>query len=443
MSENENVVSFRPTKRLLVEIITKDINVHDSILDLIDNSVDSYARHKIKDRRKIEIEMTNKSLIIEDNCGGIDRDTLVNHVFRSGELPGFVAQTIGYYGIGLKRALFKLANEFVFETYDGKDYSKIFMNVPEWEKKDDDDWDIPLDFKDNISLKGKKPFTKITISKYKEEISRILTTIFINKFKNDLSIYYTRFIEKEIQFVFNNEQIEAFDLEATYSPEIKPIFIKESYDNVKYKIYCWVEKKTDSRSRAVKIQEKNGWNIFMNKRLIMINDKSLVTGWSGQKYELPNYHNIYNDFRGIVMIESSDPGLLPINTTKNNFNLEHPFYHYIKQKMVETARPIITYLSNKYNRDKIDNVDREIDQEIKKDKDDEKKLETKFIDDLKPQAKFNPPKLKKKTDLIPISYKRPLKQIEKIKQTYHLKSNKGVGEYTFDYFWNFEGLKDE
>ena len=135
----------------------------------------------------------------------------------------------------------------------------------------------------------------------------------------------------------------------------------------------------------------------MNKRLIMINDKSSVTGWSRENNELPNYHNIYNQFRGMVMIESSDPSLLPINTTKNNFNLEHPFYHHIKKRMIETARPIITYLSNKYNRDKIDNVDREIDQEINKDIVDKKELKTTPIDDLKPQSKFNPPKLKKKT----------------------------------------------
>ena len=441
MSENENIVNFFPTKRLLVEIITKDINVHDSILDLIDNSVDSYARHKIRDRRKIEIEITNKSLIIEDNCGGIDKDTLMNHVFRSGELPGFVAQTIGYYGIGLKRALFKLADEFVFETYDGKDYSKISMNVKDWKEKDDSDWNIPLDIKDKISLKGKKPFTKITVNKYKEEIPRILTTIFINKLKSDLSIYYTRFIEKDIQFVFNKVQVEAFDLEATYSKEIRPILIDEIYENVKYKIYCWVEPKADSRD--VRVQEKNGWNIFMNKRLIMINDKSSVTGWSRENNELPNYHNIYNQFRGMVMIESSDPSLLPINTTKNNFNLEHPFYHHIKKRMIETARPIITYLSNKYNRDKIDNVDREIDQEINKDIVDKKELKTTPIDDLKPQSKFNPPKLKKKPDTAKIIFERPQKKVDKVKQIYNLRSNPEVGAYTFDYFWSSEELENE
>ncbi len=36
-----------PTKRLFIEILTKDISVKDCILDLIDNSVDSYIWNEI------------------------------------------------------------------------------------------------------------------------------------------------------------------------------------------------------------------------------------------------------------------------------------------------------------------------------------------------------------------------------------------------------------
>lgn len=438
MVDTTTSVNFFPTKRLLVDIITKDINVHDSILDLIDNSVDSYIRHKFKDQKEVKISIDEKRLCIEDTCGGIPQNFLKEHVFRAGEPPPECARTIGYYGIGLKRALFKLAKEFVLETFDGKEYSKVELNVENWLKNND--WDVPLITKNGTFTK--KTFTRINITKYRDNISRILDTKFINDLNDRLSIYYTRFIEKnQIKFTFNNNSIKPFDLAPAMSKEYEPANLIDKYDDIEIKITCWIEPR--SKPRESRELGKQGWNIFMNDRLILIDDISPITGWSGIKSELPKDHPIYYEFRGIVFLISPDPGKLPLNTTKNGFNLENPAYHYVKQKMVATARPLITYLSKKYDETKIRDQEAEIEKEINNESKQQTDPKRMSIDEFKTSQTFKSPPPKPKPDIITISYKKPRKRVEKIMERYDKKRPIEVGELTFDYFWNFEGLDDE
>ena len=48
-------VNFQPTKRLFIDILTRDISIHDCILDLLDNAVDSYTRNEINEKREIQL----------------------------------------------------------------------------------------------------------------------------------------------------------------------------------------------------------------------------------------------------------------------------------------------------------------------------------------------------------------------------------------------------
>jgi hypothetical protein len=307
--------------------------------------------------------------------------------------------------------------------------------------KGDKDWNLELNLKDKSKVQYKKPFTKIFISKYKKEVPKILSSIFINDLKKDLSIYYTRIIDSSIRIDFNKEELKPFDLAITHSKEIKPLVVLGEHDKVNYKILCWIEPK--KKYRDPRERGKIGWNIFMNDRLILVDDISSITGWSGERSEIPKYHQLYYQFRGIVMIESKDPQLLPINTTKNNFNIEHPIYHHIRQKMIETARPIIAYLRLKYKAEEVEDLEDEVENKVEHDGNNQNNPERKSIDKLKPNLKFSAPRLKKRKDTTRISFEKPKKDVDKIKRLYKLKSNPEVGEHTFNYFWSSEGLGDE
>ena len=112
-------VSASPVKSFFVTMLTRDIHLEEAILDLLDNCVDgilrSGTRHG-KNKRKpyegffAEIEFKKDSFSIHDNCGGIPW-SLHGYAFRMGRdrnRPSDAAGTVGVYGIGMKRAMFKM-----------------------------------------------------------------------------------------------------------------------------------------------------------------------------------------------------------------------------------------------------------------------------------------------------------------------------------------------
>jgi len=146
----EGLIKAFPRKKLFIDILTQDVTARTCILDLIDNSVDSYTRNNITEKREIHIVVNETFCEINDTCGGIDKDYLVDHVFRFGfEELNKTLPTLGMYGIGLKRSIFKMGNDIRLETDDGKFYSIMDLDVIAWEKKTD--WDIPFDF-DNLEF---------------------------------------------------------------------------------------------------------------------------------------------------------------------------------------------------------------------------------------------------------------------------------------------------
>jgi len=104
--------SGTPTKEFFVGMLTRDIELNDAILDLLDNCLDGVVRQKRGiDRNSTpdyykgfysHITISQESFIIEDNCGGIPRDVAEKYAFRMGrsseknddDLP-----TVGIYGI--------------------------------------------------------------------------------------------------------------------------------------------------------------------------------------------------------------------------------------------------------------------------------------------------------------------------------------------------------
>jgi hypothetical protein len=75
-----------PPKSFFVKTLVRDIDLLDSILDLIDNSIDSYIKKGFSKRKLISVKLLKDSFIIEDNCGGIEKESVYEHVFRFGDM---------------------------------------------------------------------------------------------------------------------------------------------------------------------------------------------------------------------------------------------------------------------------------------------------------------------------------------------------------------------
>jgi hypothetical protein len=53
---DEMDIDASPTKELFLDTLTKDVNITDAILDLVDNAIDGYTRHEFQDRRSITLK---------------------------------------------------------------------------------------------------------------------------------------------------------------------------------------------------------------------------------------------------------------------------------------------------------------------------------------------------------------------------------------------------
>ena len=444
----EDKIDATPTKRLFIDILTRDISVKACILDLIDNSVDAYIRNEISDRREIRLNISEDEFRIFDNCGGIEYNFLKTTVFRFGaDILERDKPTLGIYGIGMKRAILKMGRKILMETDDGTSYCKIDLDVKKWFKSDD--WTIPFEYFEHSNLSpGEKPYTNIVVADLYDNIKKKFDLdSFINSIKEAIHITYTFFITNNIDFYLNDDvKIEPFVIEARYDDLYKPTKYKDSFEGVDFEIICFIDPK---KGRTTRELGKRGWNISCNKRLILAEDTTDITGWSGAREDLPNYHSIYNEFRGNVFISSEDPSKLPLNTSKTGLDTETPIYDYIRNKMIRTSRPLIDYLSRKYDEEK-DTLDEIEEKAVAEEKaetgEEEEAVEAKYVslDKIEGSPEFiAPERPKPKIKMSTINYKRSEKMVKRVKKSLGARSNKEVGEKTFDYYVDLEEIEDE
>lgn len=122
--QSDAKAAANPTKTFFVRMITRDISLEDCILDLIDNSVDGawkcegskpvgLAGGADLKKYRIAIDTSSDSFRITDNCGGMSLTEAVDHAFSFGRQAADRTDdySIGVYGIGMKRAVFKLGED--------------------------------------------------------------------------------------------------------------------------------------------------------------------------------------------------------------------------------------------------------------------------------------------------------------------------------------------
>ncbi len=136
-----------PTKEFFVFMLTRDIDLDDAVTDLIDNSVDGARRLRSRGRYdglRVEIDVTREHFLIDDNCGGIPVDVARKYAFRFGRVqdtpstPG----SIGQFGVGMKRGLFKLGRNFRIESTAERSRFVVEIDVAAWQRQKE--WDFTI-----------------------------------------------------------------------------------------------------------------------------------------------------------------------------------------------------------------------------------------------------------------------------------------------------------
>lgn len=360
-----NSAKGSPTKEFFVEMLTRDIELNDAILDLLDNCLDGVVRSCAgKDKLRTadfyssycaNITISPTEFSITDNCGGIPRDTAENYAFRMGRVPTTQTDhpTIGIYGIGMKRAIFKIGRAAtVFTQNLGEKYS---VSIPaEWANTLD--WDFPINEnpQDNpLDTDG----TKIYISALNPSIAELWSTdgnisAFVETLKKAIQESYSLIIQKGFTIKINDQAVTANPVELLVQKNgekqgIRPYVFDGQYDDVSVKIaigfYAPMASDDDieEMNESKRSSYEAGITVVCNDRVVLYNDKSGLTGWGTNG--VPNYHTQFIGIKGIVVFESTNPKALPMTTTKRGIDHSSAIYIAVKDKICEGLKMFTNY----------------------------------------------------------------------------------------------------
>lgn len=204
-----------PTKAFFVTMITRDITLEDCILDLIDNSVDGAWRCEGSrpmglegdtdlSKYSIYIDALPERFRIRDNCGGMTLDDAVNHAFSFGRraLDTYDDYSIGVYGIGMKRAVFKLGTDIrIRSTYQDKDKQESFavpIIVGNWLADDEPPWDFDIDADEPLGENG----VEVVVNTLTPEAARSFTNpAFIQNLRRTIGRDYSLHLNRGLKII--------------------------------------------------------------------------------------------------------------------------------------------------------------------------------------------------------------------------------------------------
>lgn len=362
MSENSySTVSTQPVKRFFVDMLTRDIAVEDAILDLLDNCVDGILRSQTVEEGNetpysgfwAKITVSGESFEIEDNCGGIPWDEH-NRAFRMGRPPDELNQpaiaqplSVGVYGIGMKRAIFKIGTEAVISTQNKDDSYKIPIDR-DWINSEDR-WDLEVFPDESKSEDG----TYIKISSLHNGISeRFAANSFTNDLLDKVQSHYAVIIEKGFTVKVNDIEASPKPIKFRFAPiqtksAIRPYIFKSEEDDVEVFLAVGLREPIPDVEKTIEGQSENqfssdfaGWTVICNDRVVLYCNRDELTGWGTAG--IPRYHTQFIAISGVVEFRGS-PAKLPTTTTKRGLDFSSSLYQQVLNKMREGLRLFVDF----------------------------------------------------------------------------------------------------
>lgn len=360
------VASGKPKKTFFVRMITRDITLQDCILDLIDNSVDgawqqegsrpiSLDQDVDLSAYQIDITLTEDRFVIKDNCGGIDQAAAENYAFTFGredqDETAIEEQhedfSIGVYGIGLKRAAFKIGRDIVVKsTYRSGEQMKAFavpINVSDW--LDQNEWDFPI----ISSVAGREPGVEITIKDLNSgSASSFSNKSFENRLRKIIARDYALHFRYGLSVNLNGKPVKGWEItflqSDTFAPYRNVISPDGVPEGVRIELVCGMAAPPpDETDPDVRVDDEDrfGWYVACNGRFVLSADKSEVSGWGTDGW--PSWHNQYNGFLGLVFFSAKNTELLPVTTTKRSVDVTSSVYRAAQPEMRELTKRWTSY----------------------------------------------------------------------------------------------------
>lgn len=358
-----NKVDANPTKAFFVRMITRDIALEDCVLDLIDNSIDgawkleggkpmSLSDKVDLSQYKISIQATADKFSIIDNCGGITLDDAVEYAFAFGrkEKDEPDKYSIGVYGIGMKRAVFKIGRKIsIRSTFPAggkkRETFQVPIDVTAWLADAGRDWDFNIEPAEPLASNG----VEILVEDLTEETSASFgNSGFIQDLKRTIGRDYSLHIRRGLVIEINGERIKGWTIELLQSGQLEPMRLqyidKDSGGEVAVEILAGMAAPPPENSdpdENAETDKRYGWYVVCNGRIVLAADKTEVSGWGTDGW--PQWHPQYAGFVGIIVFSSENASLLPLTTTKRSVDSASAVYRRARPKMRDASKEWIKY----------------------------------------------------------------------------------------------------
>jgi hypothetical protein len=444
MVSDKPEISAEPTKAFFVDMLTRDIPLEQAILDLVDNSVDAakaVGNNGSLEGREVKIEFDDQRFRIFDNCGGFDSTSAAKYAFRFGRPAGTprTSHSIGQFGVGMKRALFKFGHQFQVRSSTAEDSWAIDVDVLEWEVQEK--WNFQwAEFVSDVNVSTTTPGTEIIVGSLRKEVAaRFSTKNFENSIIQLIKSKHRQFISSGLKISVNGQHIDAVSLfllmtdDSRFRPGTDEL-VYTYPDGIQTKVRIIVGIGQSAPREA-------GWYVVCNGRVVLEANRTNSTGWglveeASNTVQVPSFHNQFARFRGIVSFDSDDSSCVPWNTTKTDVDQDNPVWQLTFTRMKELMRPVITFLNE---------LDTDIDEHTRDHSpmlDFVNKARPVRAEELPAKSAFAAParsSIKKSVKTIKIQYSKPQDQINFLMKELSLNSASAVGQRTFELLYERMG----
>jgi len=348
-------------------MITRDITLEDCILDLIDNSVDGAWRSEgsrpmgLADgadlsKYSIRIDVYPNRFAIKDNCGGMTLDDAIDHAFSFGRpvTEEHDDYSIGVYGIGMKRAVFKLGNDVrIRSTFTENTGGRLSFAVPivvtDWLKDNAPPWDFDIVDDELLDEDGVEIIVEDPTPGAQSAFD---SPAFIQNLRRMIARDYSLHINRGLKIFINDKEIVGWKIELRQSDDFKPMRLdyEDEIDGEKVLVeiiggMAAPPPESSEPSEDDEGDRRYGWYAICNGRIVLAADKTTVSGWGTEDW--PQWHRQYSGFIGIILFTAANAAALPLTTTKRSVDLSSEIYRRSRPKMRDVTRKWIDYTNQR------------------------------------------------------------------------------------------------
>ncbi len=436
-------------------MLSKDITLKAAIFDLLDNSLDGARRMRGEDLDGLWVKIVVKpsGFAIEDNCGGIPISIAERYAFRFGrtdeakELLDFEHST-GQFGIGMKRAFFKLGTRFTVDSKSVEGRFKMDEDVSDWFASRDeglDSWGFGMDVVAEDEVPVGKRGTKIAVRPLHETVAEDFSFAdFTRKLRVEIGERYVVPLEEGLKVFSNGASVHAHAPDIIVSkrldPTVRAVYMDREGNDVQ-----------DGDEAAVTLRllcgvagteaPKAGWSVALNSRMVLLADKTETVGWNTQNgTRIPAFHNQYGRLRGLALLDAAETTALPWNTTKSQLDVNQAIYRRARREMVLAMEPVVKFLNrvktegDEARRLELDAESRPLHRLFEGAK--EKSAIRRLIDGVPHEFSVEAKRANRsRKPTTSIQYDVDRRRAEQAKKALGVPSNARVGEETFEFWW--------